>query len=539
MPKTKSTPTPKKQPETSKKRKSLTAAQKKEVCLKKLASPFLKNKDLAKEYVVSEGMISDTLRAKERWLAVDLNSHQAGLKREKKVPFPLIEEALTIWVESALQTGLVLTDDILSTKALEFAFLLKEDKFKGSNGWVDGFKKRHNLKQYNIHGEAASAPLENLSTMREDLRQTLKDYNPEDIFNCDETGLFWKMKPSRTISNGPVSGTKQSKDRVTVLLTCNAIGNEKLPPLFIHKYENPRALKNINKKTLPVDYYWNQKSWMQVSIWNEYIKKLNNRMRRQNRNILLLVDNAPTHALYETTYLTNITIKYLPPNTTSHLQPCDQGIINSFKSQYRKLYLRNRVKAFDKFREFGIEPVEININKCIKYVAHAWDNVTSATIEHCWTKADILPNKDDEDYEDHNANAEPDIELEIQRLKELEEVQVLIDKLGFEDPLTADEFVQYDKSEIAREMISDEEIIKAVHPEEKEVETVETPLPQITHDDVIESYDKVILYLEQQESDYDKGKEELKFIKSLKKEALKKRFISARQVSLDSFVTII
>ena len=104
-------------------------------------------------------------------------------------------------------------------------------------------------------------------------------------------------------------------------------------------------------------------------------------MRRQNRNILLLVNNASTHALYETTYLTNITIKYLPPNTTSHLQPCDQGIINSFKSQYQKLYLRNRVKAFDKFREFGIEPVEIDINKCIKYVAYAWNNVTRATIE--------------------------------------------------------------------------------------------------------------------------------------------------------------
>ena len=334
MPKTKSIPTSKEQLKTSKKRKSLTAAQKKEVCLKKLGSPFLKNKDLSEEYGVSEGMICDTLKARERWLAVDLNSRQAGLKREKKVPFPLIEEALTIWVESALQTGLVLTDDIISTKALEFAFLLREDKFKGSNGWIDGFKKRHNLKQYNIHDEAASAPIENLSIMREDIRQTLKNYNPEDIFNCDETGLFWKMKPSRTISNGPVSGTKQSKDRVTILLTYNTIGNKKLPPLFIHKYENPRALKNINKKTLPVDYYWNQKSWMQVSIWNEYIKKLDTRMRRKNRNILLLIDNAPTHALYETTHLTNIIIKYLSPNTTSHLQPCDQDIIYSFKSQY-------------------------------------------------------------------------------------------------------------------------------------------------------------------------------------------------------------
>lgn len=328
MPKTKSTPTSNEIP---KKRKSLTAAQKKEVCLKKISSPFLKQKDLAQEYEVSEGMISDVLKTKERWLSIDLNSHQASLKRERKLPFITIEDALALWVENAIQIGIVITDEILSTKALNFAYLLEEDKFKGSIGWVDNFKKRHNLKQYNVHGEGASAPLEDLDIMRENLRQKLKDYNPEDIFNCDETGLYWKMKPCRTISNGPVSGTKQSKERVTVLLTCNAVGNEKLPPLFIHKYENPRVLKNVDKKTLPVDYYWNKKSWMQVSIWNDYIKKLNTKMRRENRNILLLVDNAPTHALYETTHLTNITVQHLPPNTTAHLQPCDQGIINSFK----------------------------------------------------------------------------------------------------------------------------------------------------------------------------------------------------------------
>ncbi len=63
------------------------------------------------------------------------------------------------------------------------------------------------------------------------------------------------MKPSRTIFNGPVSRTKQLKDCITVLLTCNMIENEKLPSLFIHKYENPWTLKNINKKTLLVNYY--------------------------------------------------------------------------------------------------------------------------------------------------------------------------------------------------------------------------------------------------------------------------------------------
>ena len=41
----------------SRKRKSLTAAQKKEICLKKMSTPFLKQKELANEYDVSEGII--------------------------------------------------------------------------------------------------------------------------------------------------------------------------------------------------------------------------------------------------------------------------------------------------------------------------------------------------------------------------------------------------------------------------------------------------------------------------------------------------
>jgi hypothetical protein len=51
--------------ETPRKRKSLTAAQKKEICLKKETTPYLKQKDLAKEYDVSEGMVSDILKEKD------------------------------------------------------------------------------------------------------------------------------------------------------------------------------------------------------------------------------------------------------------------------------------------------------------------------------------------------------------------------------------------------------------------------------------------------------------------------------------------
>ncbi len=57
-------------------------------------------------------MISDTLKAKDHWLTVDLNSYQARLRCEKKAPFPNIEEALTIWIKNALQVGLIITDNI-------------------------------------------------------------------------------------------------------------------------------------------------------------------------------------------------------------------------------------------------------------------------------------------------------------------------------------------------------------------------------------------------------------------------------------------
>ncbi|CAG8629494.1 10326_t:CDS:2, partial [Diversispora eburnea] len=161
---------------------------------------------LVNEYEVSERIISDILKVKDHWLVIDLNSYQASLRRKKKILFSIIEEVLTLWTE-----------------------------------------------------EAFSAPLQNLDEMYNNINQILKNYDLQDIFNCDEIDLFWKMKPNRTISNQPILGTKQSKNRVTVLLTCNITGTEKLKLLFIHKYKNSRALKHINKKTLPVYYYWNLK----------------------------------------------------------------------------------------------------------------------------------------------------------------------------------------------------------------------------------------------------------------------------------------
>jgi hypothetical protein len=172
-------------------------------------------------------------------------------------------------------------------------------------------------------------------------------------------------------------------------------------------------------------------------------------------------------------------------------------------------------------------------------VSRAWNNVTSTTIENCWKKADILPKYEDEinmeDYEDR------DILLELERLKEQEEVQVLINKLDFDEVFTADEFIKYDESEPTNEMVSDEEILNGILPNEKEKDEDEdeNPLPTISHNEAIESYNKIILYLEQHEEDFNIKGDELKSIKRLRKEALKQQFITARQTNLNNFVSII
>jgi hypothetical protein len=49
---------------------------------------------------------------------------------------------------------------------------------------------------------------------------------------------------------------------------------------------------------------------------------------------LLLVDNAPGHHLHISDIDDSINVMFLPPNTTSLIQPMDEGVIATFKSYY-------------------------------------------------------------------------------------------------------------------------------------------------------------------------------------------------------------
>ena len=122
------------QEKTLPKRSSLTLAQKHKICLKKITEPFIKNKELAKLFDVSKGCISDTLKKSQKWLEIDLQAPEAKGKRQVKVIFPEIEEALTLWVLKALKSNINISNQVLHEKAMMFVSLYKIKNFKGSNG---------------------------------------------------------------------------------------------------------------------------------------------------------------------------------------------------------------------------------------------------------------------------------------------------------------------------------------------------------------------------------------------------------------------
>ncbi|CAB4430574.1 unnamed protein product [Rhizophagus irregularis] len=182
----------------AKKRTILTAEQKRELCETKEQEPKISNVDLAQKYNIGKSTVTDILNEKERWLAI--SGDQRKIKKFRGPKWPQLESALSLWVDNALNTKQDIDGNIIKIKANFFANKFSIEDFHQSEGWLGGFKKRHGLRQYKKQGEASSAPsAESLENDRLALQQFLEPYNPEDIWNGDETGLFWKMEPSRRL----------------------------------------------------------------------------------------------------------------------------------------------------------------------------------------------------------------------------------------------------------------------------------------------------------------------------------------------------
>ncbi|CAG8735374.1 16801_t:CDS:2, partial [Rhizophagus irregularis] len=279
-------------------------------------------------------------------------------KRHKPVTFPELELALKEFVLN-YQHRTILSDAILVEKAklLANGLGVPENMLQFSSGWLQGFKKRNGIRQEKLQGETASANETAIMEALPLLHNKCVNYPLERIYNMDETGLFYQTRSNTSYKTS--FWMKESKERLSIALCSNADGSHKLPPLIIGKYANPRCFKNINIYNLPMTYRNNAKAWMLITIFQEWLHEFDHQvaLKHGGQRVLLLLDNCTSHKV-ENLALLHVEIQFLPPNTTSKIQPMDARIIMSFKKHYRHHHIRwllEQVEAGQNIQDLKID----------------------------------------------------------------------------------------------------------------------------------------------------------------------------------------
>jgi hypothetical protein len=178
------------------------------------------------------------------------------------------------------------------------------------------------------HGENGSVDaVSNEQWKSTKLPNFLQKFCADNIYNADETGLFYCATPdgSLTYKHTTLSSSKKAMDHVTVLCCSIMSGTDKGKLVVIGKRAKPRCFMGISMDSLPAVYYANKNAWITSEILNKWLVSWDMELQRKPRKILPVLENCTAHPHLDS--LKNIQLEFLSPNTTSLIQSMDMGII--------------------------------------------------------------------------------------------------------------------------------------------------------------------------------------------------------------------
>ena len=392
---------------------------------------------LAKDYGVSVGTVSNMLKRKrEIEEQYESNVGAERCRKLRKTSHDELNNLMWDFFQTCRRKNIPMSGPMLQEQARAYSVQMGDVDFKASNGWLESFKKRHNISSKEICGEAADVSEQTVMDWKEKLPSLCVGYASKDIFNADETGLFFRGLPSKSLvaRGDDCKGGKHSKERITVMFGASVTG-ENLKPLVIGRALKPRCFQGVDTARLPAYWFANKKAWMTSVLFQDWLKILNRQMRSQNRKILLFMDNAPSHPDVK---LSNVLVKIFPANTTSKLQPMDQGVIKAVKTRYKKLLLTSLLQKLEDCETVTELVKKVTVLDAVNWVCKAWNDLPPTTIQKYFRRSGFELERSAEVEDDDDDN------VPLAELAEL--MKLATPKLGLDSETTVEEFVSADSS---------------------------------------------------------------------------------------------
>ncbi|XP_037360093.1 jerky protein homolog-like [Talpa occidentalis] len=463
------------------------------------------SKQLAGLYGIGETTVRDIRKNKEKIITYASSSDSTSLLAKRKSMKPSMYEeldrAMLEWFNQQRARGNPVSGPLCAKRAEFFFYALGMDgDFNPSAGWLTRFKQRHSIREINIRNERLNGDEAAVEEFCGHLRDFIERENlqPEQIYNADETGLFWKCLPAK--GKCAASGRAWAEERVTVLCCANATGLHKLKLCVVGKARKPRSFKAADTANLPVSYFSQKGAWMDLSIFRQWFDKIfvpqvreHLRSKGLQEKAVLLLDNSPTHPNENVLRSDDgqIFAKYLPPHVASLIQPSDQGVVAAMKRNYRAGLLQNNLDEGNDLKSFW---KKLTLLDALYEVAVAWSRVPPAAISRAWKK--ILPALEEKEG----------LDLDGEEISVATVASILQHTKGLEHVSAEhlEKWLEVDSTEPGYEVLTDSEIIRRAQGqtdessenEEEEIELI--PERHINHAAALQWTQNLLDYLEQQ-----------------------------------------
>lgn len=438
---------------------------------------------------ISKTTVSRVLSVEYDWLDT-AKDYQLNAKKIRTENWPELEKALHEWIQLA-ENKSAITQELIRQKARQFwPYIYPEKQMPGfSNGWLHGFQNRRHARSPFGHDEAGSVSTDADENLIE-IRELVKQYPPRDIFNCNETSLFWKSTPDKSFTTGPVPVQENDDAQISLHFCTNSDASERLPLWIIGNSQKPQAFHaaKTNIENLGCCWRYNKKAWMTETIFKEWLIWFDKKMA--GRKVLLMMDHFSSHISAVRKVLSrlkNTKIVWLPIHSKSKYQPLDQGIISTWKAYWRRQWLFYMIQEFNN----GRNPMEtVTILMAIRWAIKAWEvDVSDKTIKDCFEKALVC-----------QGNAEVD------NSQLLQEIQACLDFLKIshiKEIMTINEFLNPAKEEVADNLDDLDNFVLSQFCDDEGTESSDDDgdlqvLPRISAAKALEAFYTIRLFEEQQ-----------------------------------------